>query len=410
MSISNFLLLLSALTLLAGCARDPSRPAVIGDGYVGPMVLNVHEELAPRAKVVATVNHGDRIEILQLRRRFARVRTPEGAEGWLDTRLLLTADELDSLRRRAEHHAESPSMGNATVHDALNIHTEPHRQAPSFDQIPAKGMVHVLAHRVEERVPYNPPSVIPPKPAAVPTKKRARQTDKLETPPMPAAPEPPENWVELSNRDVNEEMEPEPKVEEVRKPERSAPVRLDDWSLVRTKQGNVGWVLTRALIMAIPDEVAQYAEGHRITSYFSLGSVTAEGREKHHWLWTTISKNNMPYEFDGFRVFIYNTRRNRYETSYIQRNVKGYYPIEAFPAGRRGGAVSPEFSLVLEDKEGRTYKQTYAFEGYRVRMVSKEPWTRPAEPGSNPELVNVASAPQPEKSVFGKIKQKIFGR
>jgi hypothetical protein len=228
---------------------------------------------------------------------------------------------------------------------------------------------------------------------------------------MPAAPEAPENWLELSNRSAEEpepEPEPQPKVENAAAS--ATPVRSDDWSLVRTKRGSVGWVLTRALIMAIPDEVAQYAEGHRITSYFSLGSVTDEGQEKHHWLWTTISKNNVPYQFDSFRVFIYNTRRDRYETSYIQRNVKGYYPVRAFPQGVRGGSVSPEFSLVLEDKDGQLFKQLYAFEGYRVRMISKEPFARPDEEKAPPELVNVASAPQPEKSMFGRIKEKIFGR
>jgi hypothetical protein len=304
-------------------------------------------------------------------------------------------------------------MGAATVHDSLNIHTEPNRQAPSFDQIPEKGRVEVIAHRVEPRVPYQPPSVIPPKPPAPPKEKRVTKSEKLEAPPMPGAPELPENWLELSKREIEDEPEPtpEPKIKDaVQEANAGPPVRLDDWTLVRTTQGSVGWVLTRALIMAIPDEVAQYAEGHRITSYFSLGSVVDEGQEKHHWLWTTISKNNVPYEFDGFRVFIYNTRRNRYETSYIQRNVKGYYPVQAFPRGQSGGSVSPEFSVVLEDKDGQIFKQLYAFEGYRVRMVSKVPLTRPAEPGETPELVNVASAPQPEKSMFGKIKDKIFGR
>ena len=65
---------------------------------------------------------------------------------------------------------------------------------------------------------------------------------------------------------------------------------MDDWSLVRTQDGKVGWVLTRALSMAIPDEVAQYAEGHRITSYFALGHIEDGDSVKNNWLWTTITK------------------------------------------------------------------------------------------------------------------------
>jgi hypothetical protein len=165
-------------------------------------------------------------------------------------------------------------MGAATVHDSLNIHTEPNRQAPSFDQIPEKGRVEVIAHRVEPRVPYQPPSVIPPKPPAPPKEKRVTKSEKLEAPPMPGAPELPENWLELSKREIEDEPEPtpEPNIKDAgQEANAGPPVRVDDWTLVRTTPGSVGWVLTRSLIMAIPDEVAQYAEGHRITSYFSLG-------------------------------------------------------------------------------------------------------------------------------------------
>src|ERR1039457_6644848 len=33
--------------------------------------------------------------------------------------------------------------------------------------------------------------------------------------------------------------------------------------------------------------VAQYAEGHRITSYFSIGKIQDGGVQKDIWLWTT---------------------------------------------------------------------------------------------------------------------------
>ena len=113
-------------------------------------------------------------------------------------------------------------------------------------------------------------------------------------------------------------------------PERPAPpMPRDDWSLIRAPDGKAGWVLTRALIMAIPDEVAQYAEGHRITSYFSLGEVRDGEQIKHNWLWTTLSSRLQPYQFDSFRVFSWSLRRHRYETTYIERRLTGYLPAEA---------------------------------------------------------------------------------
>jgi hypothetical protein len=154
-------------------------------------------------------------------------------------------------------------------------------------------------------------------------------------------------------------------------------VPLDDWSLVRTKDGKAGWVLSRMLTMSIPDEVAQYAEGHRITAYLPLGDVHDKEKEEvqHNWLWTTATQGQTPYEFDSFRVFVWSTRRHRYETAYIERNVKGYYPIESQDVP---GQEEKAFSLVIEDKDGKLYKRTYAFSGYRVRMTSKVPYEPPA--------------------------------
>ena len=103
---------------------------------------------------------------------------------------------------------------------------------------------------------------------------------------------------------------------------------MDDWNLVRTQDGKVGWVLTRPLNMAIPDEVAQYAEGHRITSYFALGQVRDRRRGEKQWLWTTIAKGGEPYEFDSFRVFVWSLKHHRYETAYIERNIVGHYPVQ----------------------------------------------------------------------------------
>jgi hypothetical protein len=153
---------------------------------------------------------------------------------------------------------------------------------------------------------------------------------------------------------------------------------MDAWTYIRLPDGRAGWVLSRMLMMSIPDEVAQYAEGHHITSYLALGSVHDASREqtKNHWLWTTISDRVKPYQFDSFRVFVYSTRRHRYETAYIERNVRGYLPVELSPVP---GNEMARFSLVCAGKDGVVARRTYEFQGYRVRMVAKTPWEMPAE-------------------------------
>jgi hypothetical protein len=185
---------------------------------------------------------------------------------------------------------------------------------------------------------------------------------------------------------------------------------MDDWSLVRTADKKAGWVLTRMLTMAIPDEVAQYAEGHRITSYFALRPNKEGDTVKNDWLWTTIAKGGEPYEFDSFRVFVWSHKHHRYETAYIERNVVGHYPIEVSNTGD-----APSFSLILEGDDGALVRKTYSFEGFRVRMVRKEPYAAASQAVESPKAATIAPPPEPSKtrSLYSRLKDRVrhmFGK
>jgi len=315
---------LLAAVVAVSCA-GPGREKPIGEAFVGPASVNLREELAARAEVSATVKHGERLEILERRRRFAKVRTKDGQEGWTDGRMLLSTSQMTRLRKVAKRASELPSQGKASVFDLLNVHTEPNRTSPSFYQVREGEVVDVIGGKVTPRLPYAPGTPDGYDPAAV-----RPETDN------------------------------------------------DDWQLVRMKDGRAGWVLARMVLMSIPDEVAQYAEGQRITSYFSLGEAKATPNEpaKHHWLWTTISERYQPHHFDSLRVFVYNASRKRYETSYIERNLKGYYPVMVDnPAASDG---MPKFTVLVE-KDGALERRTYEFHGYRAKVASREPYDGPRE-------------------------------
>ena len=336
---------------------------------------------------MATLQHGERLEVLETRRRFVRVRTSKGLEGWTDANYLLSQQQVSDLDKLAEFAARLPSQGKGTTFDSLNVHTAPSRQAPSFTQIPEGGAADVLVHRLSPRNAVMPPAA-PVKKSKASSKsgsksdKSAKRGKDIPPPPPPPAPPIPANWVELS-RPRASDLGGEAIAAE---PAKAVPV--DDWYLVRindvrTRDEKAGWVLARQLSMSIPDEVAQYAEGHVITGYLSLGKVGST--DKDNWLWTTTSVESEGLDFDSFRVFVWSTKRGRYETAYIERNVKGHYPIEARP----GSGEDASFSVVLEDKDGQVYKKTYAFSGYRVKLVSKEP--RPEPPAVPKSALPAAS-------------------
>jgi SH3-like domain-containing protein len=348
-------------TTSCGSSNSSSPRPAIGVAYVGPATMRVREDLAAKADSVAEVKHGDRLEILETRRRLVRVRTAAGVEGWVDANRLMSAEQMEELQRMASGAEKSPSQGTASVFDVLNLHTEPSRPSPSFAQIPEGGSVEVLAHRATPRNSTTRPMALPKtvKATAKQAKKDTKKAGASLLPP-PAPPRLPADWEKIS-RPRSADL---PGYEA---PAAPPPAPLEDWNLVRTKDGKVGWVLARMLYMAIPDDVAQYAEGNRITAYMAIGEVKDGDDVKKNWLWTTASSGLHTCDFDRIRVFVWSVRRHRYETAYIERNVTGFYPVEVadIPGGKEKG-----FSLLAEDKDGSLVKRTYAFSGYHVRLVS----------------------------------------
>jgi hypothetical protein len=382
---------------LGACGGGSARRAPsIGEAYVGPSDLKIRADIPPESAAVATVRHGERLEILQQKRTsFLRVRAPNGAEGWVDARQLLGAEDMAGLRELAARALKMPSQGIATTYsDLLRVHTQPARGAPSFLALKAGDKVDVLANVTAPRSDARRQPLVPPVPKQPkkPAKKLAKPP-KYPPPPMPKPPSPPPDWLELSGTDVSDGPEPANAA-----PPPSAPVPTDNWSLVRTANGQAGWALTGALSMAIPDEVAQYAEGHRIVSYFALGETPDGGQKKQQWLWTTMAGGPQPYDFDSFRVFVWSTRRHRYETAHIERNLKGYSPVlvgqvrMAESKGQPAGAF-PGFSVCVQKADGQRYWREYAFLSNMVRFAGERPCEGPQPAPLKPAAAPAATAP-----------------
>jgi len=410
---------------LGACGGGTARRAPsIGEAYVGPAELKLRADIPPESAAVATVRHGDRLEILQQRRTsFLRVRAPNGAEGWVDARQLLGTQDMANLKELAARARNMPAQGVATTYADLRAHTQPARGAPSFLVIKEGDKVDVLANLTAARADARRQPLVPPVPKQ-PRKsaKKSAAPPKYPPPPMPKPPPPPADWLELSKTGLSGEPAPD---NAGAPPPPAAPASTDDWSLIRTASGQAGWALTRALSMAIPDEVAQYAEGHRIVSYFSLGEILDGDRKKQQWLWTTIGAGPQPYDFDSFRVFVWSTRRHRYETAHIERNLKGYSPVlvgqvqmagsKAQPAG-----AFPGFSICVQKADGQRRRRDYAFFSESVRFAGERPCEAPQPLTLTPAAAPAAPAPtaptetkslsQRLREKWGAAKRKLFGK
>jgi uncharacterized protein YgiM (DUF1202 family) len=371
---------LATLLCLSSCAEERQ---TLGQAYIAPQTLNIRSQISAKSGSVATVKHGEKVTIVDVQRRMVKVSTAGGFEGWVDSFDLLSGDQMRQIQHERDRQRVLPSQGAATAFEVLNVHIEPSRRSPAFAQIPEGGAVTMLGRMQAPKnaLPTKTSSLIVDRP---PPQRRARKEQQVRggfrPPTKPSAPAPPDNWKELSAERIDgsetpREIEAEKKkaaaeLAAKKAEEAKHPVVMEDWTLIRTKAGETGWVLTRNLLISIPDDVAQYAEGKRITSFFELGSVNDEEKGlKHNWLWTTLSGRD-PVDFDSWRVFLWNMRRHRYETSYRQRDLAGYFPVQVEVA--EGKAMGRTFQIITKDDDEKFRKRTYNFDGVLVHLTGTE--------------------------------------
>lgn len=378
------------LLLLGSCQQtSPERAPVISEAFVGPLKLELRQDLGPKSPVVGTVSHGEKVEIIQIRRRFTRVRSKAGIEGWTDQERLLSAEQVEALGVLQQYAAGVPSQGAATVNEPLNMHTVPNRYSPSFGLIAPGEVVQVLQRKVVERGAYKLPQPEKKPTLSTPRKKR-KKGEKEEPPPIlselkpPVPPGPPPNWRALS---FDYHSKQSPRIGAV-----TQDTPKDSWTLVRAKDGKAGWVMFRLLYMQIPDDVALYARGSRITGYFPMGISPGADASNQNWLWTTLLDTTQPVDFDSIRVFVYNVNKERYESVLWEKGLRGHFPTSTGP---------PKFSYIVEETPTRWVKKTHLLQGRRTKLLGKEPFEIPLNLHLDDIARNPAKLKEVEEEVHG---------
>src|SRR5579872_5350634 len=98
------------MVFLAGCNRGGHR--VIEVDYVSAPQVILRDELSQVYNKVGTAKNGDRVDVLDRERRFARVRTANGLEGWVEQRYLVNQKVFDAFQNMAQQEKDSPVEGN----------------------------------------------------------------------------------------------------------------------------------------------------------------------------------------------------------------------------------------------------------------------------------------------------------
>lgn len=281
--------------------------------YVSAQQATLRDRLAAVYNNVGTVNNGDRVEIIETRKRFARVRTARGEEGWIEQRHLVGPDIFQGFEKLAGENANSAAQARGATRAGLNMHLTPDRDAEHLYQLKEGDRVEILKRAIGEK----PQAKIVPK---------------------------------EGQKDV-------PKI-------------YEDWWLVRDAQHRVGWVLARMIDIDAPLEVAQYAEGQRIVSCFVLNQVQdADKQVPQYLMLLTEPKDGMPFDYNQARIFTWNLKRHRYETAYRERKIAGFFPTSVGHQdfGKEGDL--PTFTLHVQDDTGKFVDRTYKLNGPIVRRA-----------------------------------------
>ena len=122
--------------------------------YVSAPETSLRDRVATMYNKIGTVHSGDRVEVLEKQRRFLRVRTDGGQEGWIEERSLVPQDVYDAFQKLASDNASQPVQAHGTTRSELNMHVTPSRDGEHLYQLKDGEKVEILKRATAEK---NPP-------------------------------------------------------------------------------------------------------------------------------------------------------------------------------------------------------------------------------------------------------------
>src|SRR5579864_3358585 len=149
-------ILLAVLLLLAACGRGHR---VLEVNYVSASQVNLRDRVAAVYTKTGTAKNGEPVEVLERQRRFVRVRTASGAEGWVEQRYLVGRNVYEGFQKLLQQNQNAPVQAQGTTRNETNLHIEPGRDTDHLYQLPAGEKIAILKRgTAEKQLPGAPPA------------------------------------------------------------------------------------------------------------------------------------------------------------------------------------------------------------------------------------------------------------
>jgi hypothetical protein len=328
----------AALCMLGGCSGGGGPSGHTEYAYVAVTEAGLRDHVSTFYNKTGVVHNGERVRILERMqsKRFVRVQSLRGEEGWVQERYLADQQTFDQFQRLGEQFKSAPAQATATTEEQVKVHVLPGRKTGYLYLLTEKQKVDLLQRQTVDRN------------AAPQQLKDDKQKD--------------------ADESVDEDK--------VKGDSAGPPAIREDWWLVRDAQMRVGWVLGRTLYLVVPEEIAQYAEGQRIVAAFPLDEVTDGDKKVSEYLVLFTEKEGLPYDFSQARVFTWNSRKHRYETAYRERDLAGVLPITLGRQNFEKEGNLRTFVLRVKGDGGSMRERTYKFNPpivHRVLAPGEEP-------------------------------------
>jgi hypothetical protein len=368
--LSLAVLLMALSCGLSGCSHFQVKPQK-NYVYVTAKQTFLRDRVAAVSNRSGTVSNGEKLMVLDRARRFLKVRTPRGEVGWIEEKWTAGQDIADQFESLGKQHEKDPVVTVATARDEVYLHISPGRSTERFYLLAENDPVALL-----ERATILKPVA----PGGVPIAKISTEPGVT---PGPA---------------------------------------MEDWWLVRDAKGQTGWIYSRMIDVSAPDALARYAEGQRIVGAYVLAHVDDpdSGVLDNGKIVTSMPeyvtvlspyKAGLTYDFDQVRVFIWNSKKHRYETGFREHNLAGYLPLKiderVDPYGKAANSMEklPSFTyrVLAGDqpiptpdpvtgliKPGKTIDKTYRLEGNICRRLIAPGSPPPLEAHPSPEVAKKA--------------------
>ena len=172
-------LALGMSAMLAACGHGRHR--VLEVAYVSAPQAALRDQVSAIFNRVGNVQNGERVEVLEREKRFARVRTAAGIEGWIEQRYLVDQKTFDGLQKLNQDNQNDPVQATGVLRNDTNLHLTPGRETEHLYQLNQGSKISLLQRATAEKVlPGAPPlpgteNKVGSKPGAKATKRDRRK-------------------------------------------------------------------------------------------------------------------------------------------------------------------------------------------------------------------------------------------